>query len=234
MKKLTLVILLLVSTLSQPTNAATSVYTTLGSMMSGVRNKIAEYSKALPDSVVKQACRDGLLAVSTEAGGLYAHYRIVTDTNVSFYAIPDTIVEVAKVTLINGKIVRSIRPIDPDYYEYTGEQLPTQLGQSFNSDESDVPFGYDVWADTIQFSPAPVKIDTVYLKCLVEHPRIDSTGTILLKPSFTEAALWYACQIACEYLQDYEKSAYFEQKYEKKIAKLLVRYRPKYARGTKD
>lgn len=230
MKKFIGIILFVLVSMPNISNAG-AVYTTLDDLESGVRNKIAFPSKSLPDSVVTQACKDGLLAVSVEIGGIEAIYMIVTDTNVAFYTIPDSIVEVTKITLINTKRTNSVRAMDPEQYEYSAEKMPTELGVAYGSDDKDVPFTYDIWSDTIQLTPIPNRIDTIYLKCYIEHQNIDSTDTLLLRPAYTEAALWYAASICEDYLRDYETSLYFYAKYEKKMSKLLARYRPKYARG---
>lgn len=175
----------------------------------------------LPDSVLIGFAKRAILWTSTDIGGVEATFLIVTDTLQRFYAFPDTVTEILFATLVNENVTYSIKAFSPAYYEDIFEQTALQ-----KDGEDQIPQAYNLWADTIQFLPTPIRVDSVYFKCYVEHSAVTAVGDdILLRPAYIEAALEYCCYLVYKRWEEFDKAAIHRQDYEALGTKLTNRYR---------
>ncbi len=208
------------------TASAGIVVDSIGSMKAEIRYMTHITSTSLlPDSTLHSFCDRALLWTSVDVGGVELQYKFTLTAEQAFYAIPDSITEVLFATYISGNVTKSIKAWYPQFFE---DQFTLSEIDVTASSEDDIPVAYNYWADTIQLIPAPQKADSVYLKCFVEHSDLADTGSILLKPAYTEAAVLYACHLAFISVAQFEEAALFLTLYEKKKASLRERYTRKF------
>lgn len=215
---LTILLLLIIVA---PTRASTDI-DTLGDFMQEVRWELDYRSNdVLPDSALIGLAKRAIIWTSTDIGGVEATYRVITDTLQQFYALPDSIVEILFATLLRGKITYSIKAFTPAYFEDYFEITDLQ-----QDDELAVPQAYNYWADTIQFLPIPIRVDSIYLKCYIEHPYVDSKDdSIQLRPAYIEAAIAYCCHLSYRRWKRWDEAALYLVAYEALRLKLINKYK---------
>lgn len=219
MKHIFVIFLLLVFIV--PAQASTDI-DTLGDFMQEVR-WILDYKSndLLPDSALIGLAKRAITWTSIDFGGVEATFLIVTDTLQRFYAFPDTVTEILFATLVNENVTHSIKAFIPAYYEDIFNQTILQPGT-----EDQIPQAYNLWADTIQFIPTPIKVDSVYFKCYIEHSAVTAKADdILLRPGFIEAAIQYCCYLVYQRWKIYDAAAVHLQAYEALGVKLTNRYK---------
>lgn len=219
----TCIILLLLTSLAW----ADKPFIELGTMKPSVRKKVRIWdTQQLPDSTLTTFCQEGLITASVECRGIESRFRIITDTGQTFYAIPDTVVEIVFASNVSNGVTKSIRSIWPQYFEelYTVTTLASEAGA--NSDA--VPQAYKYWADSVQLIPVPIKVDTIYFDCYVEHPLLDNDSqNVRLRGNYNDAALYLTCQKVYESLEMWDAAGRMEAMYEKKKKELLAIYQRK-------
>lgn len=200
---------------------------TLGAFKENLRQQLRIHSVVLlPDSEITDWANLALVWTSVDIGGVESRVRILTVVGQPFYGLPDTLVEILSQTNISKKVTKSLRAIPPQFSEEMG--IATELVTS-DTNKHATPVGFSYWNDTLQVFPIPVKVDTLYFYCYVEHPVLTSAGdSIRLRPAFTQAALWYACQSIFESMSMIETAAIYERKYDKAKIALRERYRNKF------
>jgi hypothetical protein len=182
----------------------------------------------LPDSVLQSACKQSVVSTSVECGGVESNYRLTTTANIHFYALPDTITQVLYGTLLTSKGFSF--PLKAWYPQFS--DLKDKVGrlESPTADESS-PSMFNYWANTLQLIPPPIRTDTVYLKCFVEHRTPDTTtalDTLKFKSEvYVNAALLKATAKVLHEVGEDERAVVFETLYEKQAALC----RTVYARG---
>lgn len=175
----------------------------------------------LPDSTLIGFAKRAITWTSIDFGGVEATFLVITDTLQRFYDFPDTVTEILFATLVNENVTYSIKAFIPAYYEDIFRQTALQKDA-----EDQIPQAYNLWADTIQFLPTPIKVDSVYFKCYVEHPYVDGKDDdILLRPGFIEAALEYCCYLVYKRWEEFDKAAIHLRDYEALGVKLTNRYK---------
>lgn len=183
-------------------------------------------SAALPDSLFNDFVNRALVWTSIDCGGVQSRVRVITTANQAFYALPDTVVEVLAQFIKTGDVSKSIKAIYPQFAEEMG--FPTSL-TDFSTDEDVVPTGWSFWDDTLTLWAVPEKVDTIWFYCHVEHPALSADSmAIRLKPAYTEAALYYCCQLIMESMEEWEDAKNFAIRYETTRNKLRERYQLKF------
>lgn len=215
-----ILVILLLLVLVAPVWSSTDI-DTLADFMQEVRWIVhCSNDDMLPDSVLIGFSQRALLWTSSDIGGIEAIYRVITDTLQQFYAMPDTIVEILFATLLNGNVVHSMKVFDPAYFEDVFE-----ITSLMQDDELAVPQAYNYWADSVQFLPTPIKRDTVYFKCYIEHPYVDdSADTVRLRSAYIEAALEWCCHLVYKRWQEPIPAAMHLAHYEALRQKLIGKY----------
>ena len=212
---------------------AGSVYSNLDEFVDGVRNtlKISSTSSIISEAALYQFCKEAILWTSVDIGGYEVTYRFITAADQSWYAIPDTVTEVLFATLqtVDGKLTKDLRAFHTEYVEekFNLNTLYTDDGEAPDNDAT--PKAYNVWADSIQLIPTPVKADSVILKCYMEHPMPNISDSLIhLKSAYVEAAMQFACGKVKEHVGlDAEGAKYF-QKFGSIKADLLRKYESKF------
>ncbi len=183
----------------------------------------------LPDTTLTQLIQSAVLWTSTEVGGVESQHRFVTVAEQAMYAIPDTITSVLYTSVLSEDGgTHSIKAFMPELVEDVGGAVKIDP----TNDEVSPSF-YNIWADSIQIIPIPQRVDTVILKCYVEHPLFDTLGssvgndTLQFRAPYTEAAISYACYLTLTSLDMDTKAAIWLADYEKKKASLTGVYRRK-------
>lgn len=214
-------VILFACILVSPVAASTDI-DTLGDFMQEVRWELDYMSNdILPDSALIGLAKRAIVWTSIDIGGVEATYRVITDTLQQFYAMPDSIVEILFATLLNGNVVHSMKVFDPAYFEDVFE-----ITSLMQDDDLAVPQAYNYWADTVQFLPTPIKADTVYFKCYIEHPYVDSKDdSIQLRPAYIEAAIAYCCYLSYKRWERFEVAALYMATYEALRLKLIDKYK---------
>ena len=197
-----------------------ATFDNLGEFKVGVRSQVREGGTTIiSDSVLEEFCSRAIVWTSTDIGGVEATYLVETVTGQSFYALPDSIVQIFQATLISNGHTFSIKAMPP---EVTEDLFSSTMGDS--SDVHGGPKAYSWWADTLQLIPAGVDAsDSIYLKCFIEHRELagkDDTADIHLAASYQEAALWYASFLIEDRLNDREKAQWYMTLYDWAVAKL--------------
>ena len=186
-------------------------------------------TQTLPESTLVDISQQSILWTSVDAGGVEQELAIPTIVDSQFYDLPDTLVEVlfASITLTKAKKVVSIKAWYPQFFDETGLSAGYE-GLETNDDE--VPFGYNYWANRLQLLPVPIQIDTVRLKCYVEHRLLtDDTMTLSFTyPVFVDVALFQACYRAFLVIQEYNKAATYLGIYERQKQMARAKYARKW------
>ncbi len=223
MKRLPILGLALVGLLLAGTAHTSSVFTSLVTFGHEVRQMTSVSSTSLlPDSTLIDITNTALVWTSIDVGGVELQHTITTVDGTRFYAIPDTVTEVLFASVLAGDgSTRSIRAWYPQFFDAL--ELP-----SLNAGEDQAPSAYNYWADTIQLMPTPVQIDEIVLKCYVEHPELDSSGTISFGPGYTEAALFYASYRVSFGLERYDAAAFFLNGYTERKTALKEKQKRKF------
>ena len=196
--------------------------TTVGEMGERVRDLTRISSQAtLPDSDLYDFCGQSLLWTSIDVGGVEANFFVTTVASTPYYNLPDTIVDIlfAYVNTSDAE-TRAIKAWYPQYFDELN--LPAFTG----TDKEQIPLAYNYWSDTLQLLPVPLRADdTVVIKCLVEHPTAEASGsTIIMRPAYTEAALFYTCHLSCVSVGMWAESEKFFAMYERLKVGLKERY----------
>jgi hypothetical protein len=193
---------------------------TLGDFMQEVRWMVnCADDDMLPDSVLIGLSKRALLWTSTDVGGIEATYLVETVKNQQFYEMPDSITQILFATTVNGNYTFSIKSITPAYFE------DVYMLQSLTEGEDQVPQAYNYWSDTMQFLPTPIKVDSVYFKCYIEHPYVDSKDdSVQLRSPFIEPALEYCCYLVYKRWQELATAGTYMASYDALRAKLIARY----------
>jgi len=193
--------------------ASSDEISTVGKFKTHMRYELSNTSSAqLPDSLMSAIARRAIRFVSENIGGVPATIMMHTDTDQAFFAIHDSVTYLKWATIISGDRVRSIKSWYPPLYV---DKWPGQ-DQLVGVDEEQTPKAMHKWGDTLQLMPAPSKIDSIYLKCYVKHPiPVGDTSRIFFETTeYTEAAVWYACKLACEHLKLWDEAAYWRSEYQ--------------------
>ncbi len=214
MKRILCIIILLIP--SYAFSGAT--YTNIDNFMMGVRGETRIYSNnLLHDTLLVQLVSRALVWTSIDAGGVETQYKFNTDTNTAFYALPDSIVQIVHATLIRKTETKDLKAWYPEFFEerYNISGLDDAAGDP----DAGFPEAYNYWADTIQLMPIPKTIDSIYLKCFVEHEElVDTVGSdtmaIQMLPAFQEVAMAYACHLVWRSLDEFEKAAFYKTVYD--------------------
>lgn len=228
MKKLIYILILTFVPVSISSGVPGNVFDSLRTFRQGVREVVNITSTtALPDSVLVTIVQRALIFTSVDAGGYEKIFRFPTVDATAFYALEDSITEVLHVTVMSedNRITTSIQSFDPEFFEDI--KILTKLEDG----DAAVPRGYTVFADTIQLIPAPVRVDSVFLKCFYEHPAF-TDSLIHLKPAFAEAALMYACSKVYEHRKMFNEATFYMNLYEALRNKLRIRYAAKFGAKT--
>lgn len=206
------------------TTRAGAIYETLDSFMVGVRYQTKITSGALlPDSLLLKFCARAILHTSTVVGGVESEFKFMTVVDTPFYVIPDTVIEILSVMLISGTKTKPLLPYESRLTESIFKL--TEFSQ-LTAGEGAAPRVYNVWADKLQLIPIPVSIDTIYLKCYVEHPALTAgADAIVLQPAFTEAALSYASYLVLIHLDMPEQALIYKKDFNEIAALLIPKYR---------
>ena len=206
--------------------AAQPAITTVADMMHAVRFQTnIKSTVALPDSQLVQFVSRGLVYTSIDIGGIETYVTLTTDTLQNFYAIPDSITKIVSATLISdsGATVKSLKAWFPQYFEGAFD-----VSSLSGDEEGQVPLGYHMWGDSVQLMPAPGKVDSVFLKVLVEHIAIttlaDSTKAIAFDDGYKEAAIWFIGGIIFSRSKMYEDAAFYFLQYRERKAEILEDY----------
>lgn len=231
MKKL--VLLLLLFLLLPKDISAGATYSTIKDFMVGVRDELKNYSTVLlSDTVLVKTVSRALVWTSVDAGGVEVQYKFDTEAGTAFYTLPDSIVEIVHATLIRGTRTKNIKAWHPQFFE---DKFPnvSELKPSAGDGNGGYPQAYNVWANTLQLFPIPVEVDSIYLKCFVEHEECRDTvlasygaDTMLIQmlPAFQEVAMAYACYLTLGNIGEHEEAAIFLARYDFLRKSARVRY----------
>ena len=228
MKTVKIYCLLLIVILFLPSLvSAASVMDSLLDFKINVRQQLRIHSTAtLPDSEITDWSNLAILWTSVDIGGVESRIRILTVVGQPFYELPDTLVEILSQTNISLEVTKSLRAIPPQFAEEMGISTELVTGES---NKHATPIGFSYWNDTLQVFPIPIKVDTLYFYCYVEHKFLyHDTVDIQMRPAFVQAALWYACQSIFESMGMVAEAAIYEKKYDKAKIALRERYRNKF------
>ena len=191
-----------------------------------------ESTALMPDTTLNAIIQEAVLWTSVECGGVEAQYRILTVAGQAWYDVPDSVTEILYATLLSkDRETYSVKAYYPQWFGDT--ESPSSLGDEASDEtEDDFPFGYNYWADTLQLFPIPNRVDTLVLKCYIEHPIFqgtDSTNdTLQFKPPYTSAAIDLAASEALYAVEMFDKSALWFAKYERKRNALRGIYQRKF------
>lgn len=218
MKRILLFIVLLVSAVE-----GAAPIRTLEEFRIRVREKTRLYSQVqLSDSILTPICREAVLATSVEVGGVEVTHTFLTSVGTAWYAIPDSVVQVLFGSIhAYGGGVYALKAWYPQFYDVF------RLDELVEEGENQTPVAYNYWAGVIEMLPTPVREDTVYLKCYVEHPYLDtgaSADSIRLRSGYTLAALELAAALASIEVEQWEQAALFQARYESAAEKLRAVY----------
>lgn len=230
MRGLSVCILALWLLLSGAASAAT-VVNLLADMNREVRQSISvENTALLPDTTLNDFCARAALWTSTDIGGVELQYSFYDTVDVKFYLLPDSVTEVLFTSVITSYGgTYSIKAWYPQFLE--------EIELSVAGGQDDAPPGihyYNYWADSLQLLPIPARSnDLIIIKCFVEHQALDTAGTgndtlRFTQSGYTEAAIDYACMLACRSLSRWDEAALWEASYEKKKASLKATYARKF------
>lgn len=201
-------------------------YRTIQSFSQAVRQKTRLFStNLLPDTTLYRVCRDAIITTSIEVGGIEVQHRFNTAANDPWYSIPDSVVNVLFASVHgSGGAVYPLKAWYPQFMDVFNLEELTDAG------ENQTPVAYNFWAGNVELIPTPKRIDTIYLKCFVEHPYIDPTDTsttndtIRLKSGYTLAALELACANACVNVQLWDEATKFMELYARRKNELVSVY----------
>lgn len=191
-----------------------------------------ENTSLMPDTTLNRIIQEAVLWTSVECGGVEAQYRILMVADQAWYALPDSITEILHASLISedGQTY-SVKAYYPQWFGDT-ESPATLGGDAWEQTEDAYPFGYNYWADTLQLFPIPKRVDTLVLKCYIEHPPFqgtDSTNdTLQFKPPYTNAAIDLTAYMALKSVEMPEKAALWFAEYERKRNALRSIYQRKF------
>ena len=221
MRLVLLAILFLVLMVS-PVSAESGI-DTVSNFMQNVRWVVhCDNDNMLPDSVLLGFSARALHWVSTDIGGIEAIFLIESVVGTEFYAFPDTVTEILYGTFIDSNRTRSIKSFTPSFYEDAYDRQTTL--DTGRGDQT--PRAYNLWADSLQLIPSPIKVDSFYFKCFIEHPLVDAaTDTIRLRSPYVEAAIEYCCMLVYKRWEQFDKVAYYQASYDAMKVKLVARYR---------
>ena len=219
MKKLLIIFVFIV--MVGPVFASTDI-DTLGDFMQEVRWELRYRSNdALPDSALIGLSKRAIVWTSIDIGGVEATYLVVTDTLQRFYIMPDSITEILFATVLNENATYSIKSFVPAYFEDI-YQMKVLEGEG----DDQTPKAYNYWADTVQLLPTPNGVDSIYFKCYIEHPLVDSKDdSIQLRPGFIEAAIAYTCHLVYKRWRQFDIAALYLGDYDALRAKLIEKYK---------
>ena len=206
------------------TFAAQPAITTIADMVIAVRFQTnIKSTVSLPDSQLIQFVSRGLVYTSIDIGGVETHVMLTTDTLQHFYAVPDSITKIVSATLISEGVTKSIKAWPAQYFE--GHFDVTSLT---GDEEDQFPQGYNMWGDSVQLTPSPAKVDSIFLKVLVEHRALivaaDDSIKIQFGDGYKEAALFYICGLIFTRSKMYEDATFYFSLYEKRKTELLEDY----------
>ena len=179
------------------------------------------------DTTIHTILAESVLWTSIDVGGVEAQFRIVTVADQAWYDVPDTVTEVVAATLLteDGK-TKPLKAVQPPFTDEL--DWPEKFGTLDVGDQGDdAPLGYHYWSDTLQLIPIPTRVDTVILKCWVEHHN-DSSAAYVLQAGFMQAAIDHACAELLASLGRWEESDKFMARYEAKKALLREKYMRKF------
>lgn len=221
MKRVLLAILFLVL-IASPVGATSDV-DTVSNLMQEVRWIVhCSNDDMLPDSVLIGFAQRALVWTSADIGGIEAIFLIETVAGTEFYAFPDTVTEILYGTFIDSNRTHSIKSFTPSFYEDAYDRQTTL--DTGTGDQQ--PRAYNLWADSIQLMPSPIKVDSLWFKCFVEHPACSlATAPIILRSPYVEAAIEYTCMLVYKRWQEFDKAAYFQASYNAMKVNLVERYR---------
>lgn len=210
------------------------IHGTYGDIKTAVRNQIKLAStNALATASLEQFISESVMWVSVDIGGVERMIKIKTVAGQAFYAVSDSVVSIIYASVIDSAtqtITKDIRAWHPEFVEYT-----FNLDQLEGTDKDQTPKAYNLWGDTIQFIPVPVKVDTVYLKCTIEHALVDTDADSLqFSAPYVEAVVVYTCYKSMMYLGMYEDAAVYKQVYEGIKQNLLGRFTPRINMGVNE
>ena len=228
MKTVKIYCLLLIVILFLPSLAyGDAVFATFKIFKEGIKQQLRIHSTAMvPDSELTDWANLALVWTSVDIGGVESRVRIQTVIGQPFYELPDTLVEILSQTNISLEVTKSLRAIPPQFSEEMGIGVELVTGES---NKHATPIGFSYWNDTLQVFPIPIKVDTLYFYCYVEHPALSADGdAIVLRPAFTQAAIWYACESIFSSLAMTDEATIYEKKYDKAKIALRERYRNKF------
>lgn len=224
MRRLTLMTILIMVLTAKMVSAAQPAIATVADMMHAVRFQTnISSTTSLPDSQLVQFVSRGLVYTSVDIGGIETRVMLTTDTLQHFYALPDSVTKIVSATLISEGVTKSIKQYHPQYAE--GVFGTSELE---GDGEYQIPTTYNMWGDSVQLIPSPVKVDSIFLNCLVEHIAIttlaDSTKAIAFGEGHKEAAIFYTCGLIFTRSKMYEDAAFYFALYEKRKNELLQAY----------
>lgn len=214
---------MLIILLTGPALAGSQI-TTVGKLIASARMTTGINSKVLiPDTVALDLAGRALTWVSTDCGGYEKTFRILTVEGQAFYAIQDSVVEILSATIVTDNVTKSIKAWYPQFAE---ETYQSSLGSSSGgSSEDAVPGAYHYWANSMQFIPIPIRVDSVYFFANYEHPTVTATtDAVKLKSPYAETAVQYLSALMYESIRDFEAAALAQAKYEKTKENLKAVY----------
>lgn len=228
MKTVKIYCLLLVVILFLPSLAyGDAVFATFKIFKEGIKQQLRIHSTVMvPDSELTDWANLALVWTSVDIGGVESRVKILTVVGQPFYELPDTLVEILSQTNISLEVTKSLRAIPPQFSEEMGIGVELVTG---DGNKHATPIGFSYWNDTLQVFPIPIKVDTLYFYCYVEHPALSSDGDAIgLRSAFTQAAIWYACESIFSSLTMTDEAIIYEKKYDKAKIALRERYRNKF------
>jgi hypothetical protein len=192
-----------------------------------IRQQVHIYlTSNVPDSEMNDFANRALLWTSVDVGGVESRVRLLTVAGKANYVFPDTVVEVLAQIQFSGDVAKQLKATYPQFREDL--LRPTELTE-LSTDPNAVATDFIYWDDTLILAAVPVKVDTIYFLCYVEHPSLSSdTMAIRMRPAFTEAAVSWACYLILSSLEEFQDAAIYKGKYDYQKAVLRERYRPKF------
>lgn len=228
MKTVKIYCLLLVVILFLPSLAyGDAVFATFKVFKEGIKQQLRIHStNMVPDSELTDWANLALVWTSVDIGGVESRVKIKTIIGNAFYILPDTLVEILFASILADSITMPLKAIYPQFSQELG--IVPDLARG-TTEKYAVPVGFSYWGDSLQLFPIPQKIDTLWFYCYVEHPALSADGdAIRLKPAFTQAAIWYACESIFSSLGMSGEAIVYEKKYDKAKIALRERYRRKF------
>lgn len=178
-------------------------------------------STILTQAVLYEFVSRAVSHTSTDIGGFEMQFQIQTVAGQAFYAIPDSIIRVMYATIISNDRTKSFRAFPPQF----SEEILSGLEFLDSSDADAVPIMYNFWADTMQVIPTAVRIDSIYLKCFINHGTIiGSTSVINLDGPYSEAAFWYACALVEDKMANFGRADRYFAIYDKRKLEIEKAY----------